>query len=159
MTYPPNSDPPMRPKPQSAGRYPSITDDDGEEFTQQTRAILAGLKEGDRRRIVARMSVTSSPPAAKVAGPILISVAASALFAIGSAAVATYVNDARGQEKQAAMSRWVQSLDADVREHSRSQMHAGAREAVASQRAQIDALDKRVKRIEDQLDAPARRQR
>ena len=123
-----------------------------------TRNILAQLKDDDRRHLKARMTISSSPPATKAAGPILISVVSAALFAVASAALVMWRNDAVNEAKQAAMSHWVQGLDADLREHARSQMHAGAREAIATEREQINALNERVKRIEAQIDSP-RRQR
>ena len=146
-----------RPPRHTPGRYPSITDDDErDDLSVVTRNILAQLNENDRRRIKARMSITSSPPAAKVAGPILISVISAALFAVASAGVAMWRNDAVNAERGAQMSRWVQGLDADMREHNRAEMHAGARAAIAKEAAQLDALANRVTRIEAQLDAPRR---
>lgn len=154
-----DSDPPPKRPGAYGSRHPSILDDDErDDLSVVTRNILAQLNENDRRRIRARMSITSSPPGGKPGWQVAQSIAVAVVVAALGAAATIWRNDAVNQSERAAMSRWIQGVDTDLREHNRSQMHVGARESIATLREKLDALTERTKRIEAQLDAP-RRQR
>ena len=143
-----------------SSRHPSILDDDGrDDLSAVTSAILGKLKDDERRHLRLRLSSTSTPPGGKPGWQVAQSIAVAVVVAAMGAGATIYRNDAVNQSERAAMSRWVQSVDTDLREHARANMHAGAREAIARNATLIEALAERIKRIEAQLDAPTRRPR